>query len=72
MERLIGLDKSRSCIRHILEIINFASFAVLDYFFTSTFTNTSFQCPEYVKQSYEISLLVLTNNLYVIFFKVTM
>ena len=27
--------------------------AVLDYFLTSTFTNTTFQFPEYVKQSLE-------------------
>ena len=41
-----GVDKSRTCVRYVLEIINF-TYCRLDYFLTSTFTNKTFQFPEY-------------------------
>ena len=41
-----GGDKSRTCVRCVLEIINFTN-SVLDCFLASKFTNKTFQFPEY-------------------------
>ena len=45
----VGLDKSRRCVRDVLEMMN-CTIAVLHYFLTSTLMNTPFQFTEYVKQ----------------------
>ena len=42
------LDKSRTCVGYVFEIMNFAT-NVLEYFPTSTFTNTTFRLPKHAK-----------------------
>ena len=44
------LNKSFMYIRYVLKI-HILQIAVLDYFLTSTFTNTTFHFPDYLKQS---------------------
>ena len=62
-----GPEKSCSCIRDVLEIINLKNF-MRDYFLTFTLTNLLFQFPEYFKKldlhELEISVrqILKTNN----------
>ena len=46
----LRLNKSIMYIRYVLKI-HILQIAVLDYFLTSTFTNTTFHFPDYLKQS---------------------
>ena len=48
----VGLDKLRTCVRYVLEIINFTDYRT-GLFSNKYFTNTFFQFLEYVKQSHE-------------------
>ena len=64
---VIGLEISRTCLHYVLEIRNFTNCRT--YFLTNTFTNTTFQIPEYVKQSKKLNVHMFNNNPYVKFLK---
>ena len=61
IEKFTDLDKSSMCVRYKLEIINFT----IDYFLTSTFTNTTFQFPEYVSNLKKLNVHIFNKNLHV-------
>ena len=55
-----GLDKSRTCIREVLKIMNFTNYRNLLFFNKYAHEhNTLFQFTEYVKELYEIRHAVL-------------
>ena len=61
---MTGIDKSRTSICYLLEIINFTNYHTWLFIRTSTFMITTFQFPEYKSNVNKLKIHIFNNNLY--------